>query len=463
MQLIYNCFAGISGDMNLAAMLDLGMDKTLLLKELSKLNLDREFNIEVYGAERSGINGTQVKVNLTQECAEHGDDHGHSHSHKSADVAEHSHSHRGEGEHNHDHSHEQKHEHSHSHEQKHEHGHSHEQKHSHSHDHSHAHRNFTDIAHIIDSSTLAAPIKELSKEIFMEVAIAEAKVHNKPIDKVHFHEVGAIDSIVDIVGAAICYHHLGVTNVVSTPPELGGGFVKCQHGLMPVPAPATAEILRDIPSTTGAVQKEMTTPTGAAILKVITDKFIESPKLNIDSVAYGIGHRVTDIPNVLRIYRVSEISDTDKIETLQVESERVIECTIDDMTPEAISFLTDSLMSKGAKDVTVTSIVMKKGRPAHLISILTSTEQFNNIAEQLFIDSSTIGFRSYSVDKYELPREIVTHNTPWGDVRVKVVTLPNGAVKSKLEFDDISSIAKRLNSSLSEIRERVELHISKES
>lgn len=240
--LYYDCFSGISGDMNLGAMIDLGVEKEYLLKELSKLSIHDEFHIEVRKDERKGIHGTKVQVVL---------DHNH--------------------EHNHNHE-------------------------------EHHHRYLKDVESIIESSGLNENIKKISMDIFGKVAEAEAKVHGKPIYEVHFHEVGAVDSIVDIVGAAICIDYLKVDKILSSSVELGGGFVKCAHGLIPVPAPATVEILKNIPVKSGIVPFETATPTGAAILAALVNEFTDNKEFIIDEIGYGIGGRDTEIPNVLRVY-----------------------------------------------------------------------------------------------------------------------------------------------------------------
>ena len=241
--LYYDCFAGISGDMNLAAMIDLGVDRAHLSQELSRLKLEQEFTLNVTQSEKMGIGGTKVLVNLKNQRLKN---------------------------------------------------------------HPASHRNLKTIEKIIDDSDLDRAVKITSKEIFRHVALAEAKVHRKDLKDIHFHEVGATDSIVDIVGAAICYHHLKVDRVMARPIELGRGVVTCAHGFLPVPAPATAEIVKDIPTTFGSVNGEATTPTGAAILKTLVDEFISNPKFIIRKTAYGIGHRDSEIPNVLRVYLADE-------------------------------------------------------------------------------------------------------------------------------------------------------------
>lgn len=261
--LYYDCFAGISGDMNLGAMIDLGVNKEYLLKELSKLNISDEYEIKIKKDIKKGIQGTKVDVILKHEH-----NHNHSEEHNEENC---NHIHKDDID-------------------------------SHEHHHEHVHRNLKDIEDIINSSTLSDNVKKLSLNMFMKVAKGESKVHGKPLDEVHFHEVGATDSIVDIVGASICFDYLKVDKIMASTVELGGGFVKCAHGLIPVPAPATVEILKGIPVKSGAVSFETTTPTGAAILSANVDEFTDIKELLIDKVGYGIGQRDVEIPNVLRVY-----------------------------------------------------------------------------------------------------------------------------------------------------------------
>lgn len=291
--LYYDCFAGISGDMNLGAMIDLGVDADYLVNELKKLGLNNEYEIKVGRESRKGIEGTKVDVILKGH--DHCHDEEHNHDHGSLEEHCHEHHHHHDEEHCHDH---------HIHDHCHSHDHSQHQQVNNHHHHSsnHVHRNLKDIEDIINSSELSANIKKISLNIFIKVAEAEAKVHGKPLYEVHFHEVGAIDSIVDIVGAAICLDYLKVDKIMASSIELGGGFVKCAHGLIPVPAPATVEILKGIPVKSGIVPFETTTPTGAAILAANVDEFTNNVDFIIEKAAYGVGGRDTEIPNVLRVY-----------------------------------------------------------------------------------------------------------------------------------------------------------------
>lgn len=256
--LYFDCLSGISGDMTIAALLDLGVDKDEFLAELEKINIDG-YRIEIKKGQKNGISGTDFKVIL--------DNH---------DVHDHDHQHT----HNHDHSH---------------------NKESHHHGHSHIHRNLHDIEHIIDDSELNDRVKEISKKIFGYVAASEAKIHDKPIEEVHFHEVGAIDSIVDIIGTAICIDKLNVDEIYSSYLHVGTGFVNCAHGRIPVPAPATLDILKGIPIYSKGIRSELVTPTGAAIIKALAKDFIPIPEMIIEEIGYGLGKKDLEITNALRV------------------------------------------------------------------------------------------------------------------------------------------------------------------
>ena len=463
--LYYDCFSGISGDMNLGAMLDLGVDKEYLIDELSKLKLEG-YEIKVSRDVRKGIEGTKVDVVL--------DGHHHEHSHVQG-TFEHHHEHphsdmQGAHEHEHEHIHNDEHEHVHEHIHEYE-----EVGHSHIHieenNVSHEHRNLKDINDIIESSELNSKVKELSKKMFMKVAEAEAKVHGKALYEVHFHEVGAVDSIVDIVGAAICLDKLNVDKIMSSSVELGGGFVKCAHGLIPVPAPATVEILRGIPVKLGAVPFETTTPTGAAILAANVCEFKDDNNFIINKIGYGIGNRDTKIPNVLRVMLVEEINKpiNDKIEPeerlktllgLKTEcdnetAQEIIECNIDDMNSELYEYVIEKLFDEGALDVYLTPIIMKKGRPSVKISVLCTIDKVEKVKEVLFRETTTLGTRSYEVRKTMLQRKFVKVNTSYGEITVKEAYYKGEKIKSKLEYEECKKIAQSTGMSISEVNEKI--------
>ncbi|SNS94791.1 hypothetical protein SAMN05446037_102911 [Anaerovirgula multivorans] len=409
--LYYDCFSGISGDMNLGAMIDLGVNEGDLRRELRKLHLHNEFELEVTRDERKGITGTKVDVKLLHD--QHKNHHkkeSHSHNHLHTHDGEHCHHDR------HDHHH-------------------HEEDHHHHH---HHHRNLHDIETIISNSHLSNSVKELSLKMFMEVAKAEAKIHGKPIEEVHFHEVGAVDSIVDIIGAAICYDILKVDKVIFSPITVGSGFVDCAHGRFPVPAPATTEILKGVPITSGEIQKEMTTPTGAVIAKVLGEEFTSDKNFTITKVGYGIGHRDNMIPNVLRVF-LGETNHQHK------EKAKMIECNIDDMNPELYQYVMNKLLEKGAMDVYLTPITMKKSRPAMKFSVLCSHELADSLTNILFQETTTLGIRSYDVDKAMMGRKIVNIDSPYGSVRIKLALLNGEIVKWKPEYEDCKVIAENHN------------------
>ena len=429
--LYYDCFSGISGDMNLGALLDLGIDEKYLVDELSKLNLNG-YEIKVSRDIRKGIEGTKVDVILQE--------HNHEHSHEEViELHHHDHHHDdAHGEHNHD-----------------------DNEGAHKHVHAgieHIHkdqRNLNDIEKIINLSELSSKVKELSMKIFMKVALAEAKVHGKPLYEIHFHEVGAVDSIVDIVGAAICLNYLNVDKIMSSSVELGGGFVKCAHGLIPVPAPATVEILKGIPVKLGAVPFETTTPTGAAILAANVCEFKDDNNFIINKIGYGIGNRDTEIPNVLRVMLVEQADKVSNEEYDDETVEQIIECNIDDMNPELYEYIIDMVFNEGALDAYITPIIMKKGRPSVKISILCEEDKTIRMKEILFRETTTLGVRSFKVDKTKLKREFIKVNTSYGEVTVKESYYKGEKIKSKFEYEECKRIAKSTGVPISEVYEKL--------
>ena len=383
--LYYDCFAGISGDMHLAAMLDCGVDADHLLGELDKLGLDG-YRIDIRKDIRKGISGT--KVDIIVESEQH-------------------------------------------------------------------HRGLSEIEKIIKSSSVSENVKELSLKIFRNLAAAEAKVHDTDVEKIHFHEVGAVDAICDIVGAAVCIDYLKPDAIYSSPVELGGGFAECIHGKLPVPAPATVELLTDIPTTSGRMAYEATTPTGAAILSACVDKFVTTTSFAVKKTGYGIGTKDEDIPNVLRIHLAESIADQDQSHG----SAMIIECNIDDMNPEYYDHIFELLFAAGAADVYMTPIIMKKSRPAVTLSVLCGNQIEKLIEEILLNETSSIGLRKYPVQKNMLQRQNKTVSTDYGDVRVKSAVCKNGKIKSKPEYDDCKKIAIEHNLPLAEVYAIVEKEI----
>jgi uncharacterized protein (TIGR00299 family) protein len=364
----YDCFSGISGDMNLGAMIDLGIDKNYLINELNKLNL-KGWELVVQKDQRHGITGTKVTVKQTR--------------------------------------------------------------------HEHAHRHLSDIDKIINDSELEVRTKELSRKIFMKIAVAEATVHGILIDHVHFHEVGAVDSIIDVVGAAICYNALNVDGVHVSTVELGSGFVKCDHGKLPVPAPATAEIIKGLPVKKGGVDFEATTPTGAAILAALVTEFSTHLSLKIEKTGYGVGQKDPhDIPNLLRVFLGETVAGSES-----GHDALHLECNIDDMNPEFFEFISEGLFKAGASDVFLSNIIMKKGRPGIILNVLCETESADSLKSIIFTETTSLGIRTFPFRKDTLVRKLETVQTNFGEVRVKRSYYKGKEVSCKPEYDDCRRIA----------------------
>jgi len=323
--------------------------------------------------------------------------------------------------------------------------------------HEHAHRHLSDIEKIINESTLDSNTKELSKKIFMKVAVAEAKVHGIALDHVHFHEVGAVDSIIDVVGAAICYNALNVDGVHVSTVELGSGFVKCDHGKLPVPAPATAEIIKGLPVKKGGVDFEATTPTGAAILAALGTDFSAGLPLKIEKTAYGVGQKDSrDIPNLLRVFLGETITSNESgHDAVQLE------CNIDDMNPEFYEHISEKLFKAGASDVFLTNIIMKKGRPGIVLNVICETESADILKNIIFTESTSLGIRTFPFRKDTLSRKFETIQTTYGEVKIKRSFFKEKEVSVKPEYDDCRKIASETGIALKEIYNKIMFEISK--
>lgn len=403
--LYYDCFAGISGDMNLAALLDIGVDKEYLLEELKKLEI-QGYEIKISSDQRRGIHGTRVDVLLAEESRNIRFNLPVNLQHSQSGMP-------------------------------------------HKHD---ENRTFKDILQIINDSKLNENVKDLSIKIFSKVAEAESKVHNTSVGDVHFHEVGAIDSIVDIVGAAICIDYIKPDKIICSPVELGSGMVKCAHGTFPVPAPATSEILRNIPVKTGNVPFEATTPTGAAIVASLASEFTRTANFKIVKTGYGIGHKDSEVPNVLRVFLAEEENDFTRFTQKTV----VLECNIDDMNPEIYEYLIEKALNLGADDVFLTPVIMKKSRPATMLSILCKPSLLQSFVNFALTETSTLGVRHYLVTRNILKREIISIETRFGKIRVKKSEIQNGNFKYKPEYEDCLKISKEQNIPLIEIINEVQ-------
>lgn len=308
--------------------------------------------------------------------------------------------------------------------------------------HHHPHRHLKHVLEIIDRGDLPEPVKEASRETFRRIAEVEAAIHGTTVERIHFHEVGAIDSIVDVIGAHLALHSLGIERVYASPLHVGAGTVQAAHGVLPVPAPATAALLKGVPTYGGDVQAELVTPTGAALLAQWAEgRFGGQPAMAVSAVGYGSGTRdLPDRPNVLRVSigEAAEVADSSGAETIVV-----METNLDDMNPELYPPLLEGLIAAGARDAFITPIVGKKGRPGHLVTVLCDEGKEPDLARVLFRGSKTLGLRMRTERRICLEREWKTVRTPWGEVRVKLGSYRGERTTTSPEYDDCREVAER--------------------
>ena len=412
-------FSGLSGDMFLGALCGLLEAYDDLEGLPQKLNLP-DGRVEITSVEKNGIVCRHVNVVDLNEPTNAHHDHGHKH--------EHPHHH-------------------HKHDEGHSHSHSHDHPHSHVHG-SHEHRHLSEIIDLIDNADITDSARKISKEIFQLIGKAESEVHNIPIEKIHFHEISAVDSIIDIVGCAVLIDRLGSLTTYSEPVCVGHGMVDTQHGLLPIPAPATAKLLQGIPCYKGDEKGERVTPTGAAILKYLNPIF-ESPTLKIDRSAYGPGKKDFIGPNVLRL----------SLGTISQASSAIysVETNLDDSSSELLgSDFQAQLLEQGAIDFTLTQALMKKGRPGHLLSALASHEDLKSVCDFILENTTAIGIRYYPVSRKILDRTEEAVSTEFGTIRVKTVTTPSGKERRKAEYEDLSRVAKKQGVSIMELKQSIE-------
>ena len=403
--LYFDCSAGISGDMTLGALLDLGADKKVFLAELEKLHLEG-YEIAFETTQRNAITATHVNVILTgQEQA-------------------------------HDHTHEHDHEHTHD--------------HSHDHGHGHFHRSFRDIRQMIQNSELSKEVKDLSLRIFTRVARAEAKVHHRDMEEVQFHEVGAVDSIVDIVGSAILITMLKPDRICASVVQDGHGFVHCQHGMLSVPVPAVCEIFAesDVLIRQIDVDTELVTPTGAAIISELADSFGTMPVMTIDKMGWGAGTKILKIQNLLKVTLVYQETVSDNY--TEQDEIMVLETNLDDCTGEMLGAAMEILMENGALDAFYTPIFMKKNRPAWCLTVLARPEDTEKMERLIFLHTTTIGIRRHLDQRRILKREKAVVPTAYGELQVKRVILEDG-YRDYPEYESAKKLAVETGKPLWEI------------
>lgn len=422
--LYFDCISGISGDMTLGALIDLGADLAYIVEHLKKLPID-PFELKVQKVIKCGIDSTKLHISFPEK--ENSQEHVHFH--------------------NHEHSHEYGHNHSHEHSHEHEHSHSHEHSHEHSHSHSHEHRSAAMILDMIEKSDLPAKVKERSLSIFKEIAIAEGKIHGIDSREVHFHEVGAMDSIIDTIGVCLALESLEIDEIYASPVPTGNGKKRMAHGLYPIPAPATLELLKGIPLAELNVKGELTTPTGAGILRALVKKFILPGGFTVEQVGYGAGEKDFDHPNVLRAMLIhpSNLKNNPFGDDSSQERESifVLEAQLDDMTGEGLGYTMESLLSAGALDVFYTPVYMKKNRPGTLVTVLASIESADRCENILLTETTTLGVRRSHWNRKILDRRFMIAKTPYGQIKVKLGLLGNKLLHMAPEYEDVAMAARK--------------------
>src|SRR5271170_367844 len=410
-----DCFAGISGDMFLGALVDAGVDPKLLHDAVAALNLNASLKIEK--VDRSGIFSTKIHVYEGAKQAEETRDH-------QPEQQTHTHQHHPKTQHQHKIGH------------THDHPHTHEDDHPHEHTHG---RSLTVIRDLINAATLAPAIKQTAIHAFELLGASEAKIHSGPREKIHCHEVGAVDAIVDIVAASAGIHALAIDKWFCSPLNVGGGMVECAHGRFPVPAPATADLLRGLPTYSAHIEKELVTPTGAALIRVIDPTFGPQPAMRVQQIGYGAGTRTPkDFPNVLRL-SLGETGDATHAAVA------VLETAIDDLSPQVLAYVTERALALGALDVMSTAVQMKKGRLGTLLTILADDAQVPALEDLLLRETSTLGIRIHHERRSCLDRTHTTVTTPYGDIRIKIGSRNGETFNAAPEFEDCRAAAAKHN------------------
>lgn len=362
----FDCFAGISGDMTLGALVDAGLSFSVLKSELDKLSV-REFTLSQRRVEKHGIAGTKIDVNARE---------------------------------------------------------------------GHVHRHLKDVLEIINNSAISTSAKEKAARVFQKLAEAEAKIHGTTIEAVHFHEVGAVDAIVDVVGAIVGLEILGIEAIYASKFRFGSGHTRGAHGAMPVPVPAVVEMSKGFPSERTDIPYELVTPTGAALLTALASTIGETIQLRTESTGYGAGTRdVEQVPNLLRVEIGELVADP------RTDFPVLLETNIDDMTPEIYGYLIDRLLEAGARDAFLTPVIMKKGRPGIQLTVLTDPNKETELTELIFSETTTLGIRRLPVQRHILERRTDTVQTPYGPIRVKIADI-GGKQRITPEYDDCVRIAR---------------------
>lgn len=423
--LYLDCGMGAAGDMLTAALSELLPDQDAFFEKMNALGIPG-VHFEKEKTQKCGITGTHSKVTVNGEEEEsldvHHNDHDHHHDHE---------------DHHHDHHHDHE-DHDHDHED-------HHHEHDHAHGAHHHHSSLHDIEHIVrDHLPVSDRVKDDIMAVYQLIAQAESAAHGVPVDQIHFHEVGTMDAVADITAVCMLMEELSVDQVIVSPVHVGSGKVRCAHGILPVPAPATAYILKEVPIYGGKIQGELCTPTGAALLKHFATKFGDMPVMKTKAIGYGMGKKDFEMANCVRAMLGETADDVSRVSELC--------CNIDDMTAEEIGFATETILAAGALEVFTVSTGMKKSRPGILLEVMCREEDRDRMIELIFLHTTTLGVREQFSRRYTMTRSIKTIKTPYGDVRKKVST-GYGTSREKYEYEDLASIARKQGISIREARQ----------
>ena len=401
--LYLECSMGAAGDMLTAALLELTGDRKAFVDQMNAIGLPG-VRVEAEDAVKCGITGTHMKVTVNGEEEE------------SVDA-----------EHHHDH----------------DHPHDHDHDHDHGHEHHHHHASMADIQALISGLEVSERVRQDALAVYSLIAEAESKVHGRPVSDIHFHEVGTMDAVADVVGVCLLMEKIAPDQIIASPVHTGSGYVRCAHGVLPVPAPATALILQGIPSYGGEVRGELCTPTGAALLKHFVSRFGDRPVMTVEAIGYGMGKKDFERANCVRAFLGENEGERESVVRL--------ECNLDDMTGEDIGFAMEQLFAAGAREVFTQAVGMKKNRPGVLLTVLCAAQDADRLAEVMMQHTTTLGIRRQEMSRYFLHREIKTVDTAYGKVRVKYAS-GMGVTRSKPEFDDLAALAREKGVSLQKIR-----------
>ena len=409
--LYFECGMGAAGDMLMAALLELAPDPKAFVDKMNSLGLPG-VRVKAEKSTKCGIVGTHMNVSVNGGEEESHDVHDDPH------------------EHDHDHPHD----HDHHHEHDHDHGH-------------HHHATLRDIEQLIGELPVSDKVKRDARAVYALIADAESRVHGRPVSNIHFHEVGTLDAVADVVGVCLLMETVGAEKVCASPVHVGSGYVRCMHGVLPVPAPATALLLEGVPTYGGQVQGELCTPTGAALLKYFAASFGDRPVMRVEKIGYGMGKKDFERANCVRAFLGESVGQMQQITRL--------ECNLDDMTGEELGFAMEQLFKAGARDVYTQPISMKKSRPGVMLCAICLPQDADRLAEVMMKHTTTLGIRRQDMARYALAREIETRQSPYGPVRIKRAS-GMGVNRQKAEYEDLARLAEENGLSLDEVRRSIQ-------